>query len=139
VVSSFFDNMTSATTAIDLRLTRSRRRSALISLLPELLTGSGVIDNGKPISYEEMQELLRKEILALNATFSTDVRSNRVEIQMEGAGNDLPESRRAIEWMRWHSYIRTGARKICPGCAIWSANRSTAFAPPCRVPKEAWL
>jgi len=101
VVSSFFDNMTSATTAIDLRLDAVPEADLpLISLLPDLLTGSGVIDNGKPISYEEMQELLRKEILALNATFSTDVRSNRVEIQMEGAGNDLPESRRAVEWMR---------------------------------------
>ena len=47
-----------------------------------------------------MEELLRKEVLELNAFFSTDIRSNRVELQVDGAGNDLAESRRAIEWMR---------------------------------------
>ena len=101
VVSSYFDNMTSATTAVALRLDSLPEDDlALVSLLPALMTQTGVIDNGKPIPYEEMEELLRKEVLDLNATFSTNVRSNRVEVVVRGAGNDLAESRRAIEWMR---------------------------------------
>jgi Zn-dependent M16 (insulinase) family peptidase len=100
LVSSFFDNMSSATTAVDLRLDAVPEADLpLVSLLPALLTGAGVIDNGKPIPYDQMEELLRKEVLGLNAYFSTDIRSNRVELQVEGAGNDLAESRRAIEWM----------------------------------------
>ena len=101
IVSSYFDNMTSATTAVALRLDSVPEEDlALVSLLPALMTQTGVIDGGKPIPYEEMEELLRKEVLDLNATFSTNVRSDRVEVVVRGAGNDLPESRRAIEWMR---------------------------------------
>ena len=59
-----------------------------------------MIDNGKPIPYEQMEELLRKQVLSLNAAFSVNVRSDRVELVLRGAGNDLAESRRAIEWMR---------------------------------------
>lgn len=101
VVSSVFDNMTSATTGIALRLdTVPEDDLALVSLLPALLTETGVIENGKPIPYEDMEEMLRRQILGLNATFSVDARSNRVELMVRGAGNDPAESRRAIEWMR---------------------------------------
>ena len=100
VVSSFFDNMTSATTGLALRLDSVPEDSlALLSLLPALLTQTGVIDQGKPIPYEQMEELLRREVLSLTAAFSVGVRSDRVEIMLRGAGNDLAESRRAIEWM----------------------------------------
>ncbi len=101
IVSSVFDNMTSATTGLALRLDSVPEEDlALVSLLPALLTQTGVIDNGKPIPYEEMEELLRKQVLSLNATFSVNVRSDRAELMLRGAGNDLGESRRALEWMR---------------------------------------
>jgi len=101
IVSSVFDNMTSATTGLALRLDGVPEEDlVLVSLLPALLTETGVIDNGKPVPYEQMEELLRKQILSLNAAFSVNVRSNRVELMLRGAGNDLAESRRAIEWMR---------------------------------------
>ncbi len=101
VVSSVFDNMTSATTGLALRLDSAPEEDlALVSLLPALLTQTGVIDNGKPVPYEEMEEMLRKQVLSLNAAFSVNVRSDRVELMLRGAGNDLQESRRALEWMR---------------------------------------
>jgi Zn-dependent M16 (insulinase) family peptidase len=101
IVSSVFDNMTSATTGLALRLDGvSEDDLVLVSLLPALLTETGVIDNGKPIPYEEMEELLRKQVLSLNAAFRVNVRSDRAELMIRGAGNDLAESRRAIEWMR---------------------------------------
>ena len=101
VVSSVFDNMTSATTGLALRLDSVPEEDlVLVSLLPALVTETGVIDNGKPIPYEQMQEMLRKQVLSLNAAFSVNVRSNRVELVVRGAGNDLAESRRALEWMR---------------------------------------
>jgi len=101
IVTSVFDNMTSATTGLALRLDSVPEEDlVLVSLLPALLTQTGVIDNGKPIPYEQMEEMLRKQVLSLNAAFSVNVRSNRVELMLRGAGNDLSESRRAIEWMR---------------------------------------
>src|ERR1019366_5115947 len=43
--------------------------------------------------------MLRREVLDLNATFSNNVKSNRSELIVRGAGNDLAESRRALDWM----------------------------------------
>jgi Zn-dependent M16 (insulinase) family peptidase len=101
LVASYFDNMTSATTSVAFNLASVPEADLpLVSLLPELLSESGVIENGKPVSYEQMQQMLRREILNLDAGFSSNTRTDRVELVVSGAGNDLTESRRAIEWMR---------------------------------------
>ena len=101
LVASYFDNMTSATLSLALNLASVPEADLpLVSLLPELLSETGVIDNGKPVSYEEMQQMLRREILSLDAHFTNNPRTNRVELVVSGAGNDLAESRRAIEWMQ---------------------------------------
>jgi Zn-dependent M16 (insulinase) family peptidase len=101
LVTSYFDNMTSATTSLALNLGSVPESDLpLLSLMPSLLSASGVIDGGKPIPYEQMQQMLRREILALGARFSSSPHSNRVELVITGAGNNLTESRRAIEWMR---------------------------------------
>ncbi len=101
MVASYFDNMSSATTSIALSLASVQEADLpLVSLLPQLLSSTGVIDSGKPISYEDMQQKLRREILSLDAGFSTNAHTNRVELTVTGAGNDIAESRRSIEWMR---------------------------------------
>jgi Zn-dependent M16 (insulinase) family peptidase len=101
LVSSYFDNMTSATTALALNLDSVPEADLpMLSLLPELLSATGVIENGTPVSYEQMQEKLRREILSLDAGFISNTKSGRVELLVSAAGNDLTESRRAIEWMR---------------------------------------
>src|SRR5204862_6503977 len=97
---STFENMTSATLGVALsvdQLAPSQLR--YLSLMPVLLTRSGVIENGKPVSYEEMSERLRKEILGLNAYFSTNLRKQRVELVVRGAGIGADEAKRAIGWM----------------------------------------
>ena len=101
LVSSYFDNMTSSTTSIALSLASVPEADLpLVSLLPELLSGTGFIEAGAPVSYEKMQDIVRREILSLNINFSSNTRSGRVELVVSGAGNDLTESRRAIELMR---------------------------------------
>jgi Zn-dependent M16 (insulinase) family peptidase len=101
MVASTFDNMTSATTGLALRLDGvSQDELVYLSILPALLTRVGVIKAGKPISFEEMSELLRQEILSLNAYFSTNFATNRAELTVRGAGNDAQESQKAIEWMK---------------------------------------
>src|SRR6185295_4782425 len=47
-----------------------------------------------------MSELLKKEILSLNSTFSSNARTGRVELVVRGSGNDSAESLRAVEWMK---------------------------------------
>lgn len=101
IVSSYFDNMTSATTSVAFNLASVPEADLpLLSLFPELLSGVGVIENGRPVSYEDMQQRLRREILSLDAHFTNNPKTNRVELVVTGSGNDLAESQRAIEWMR---------------------------------------
>ncbi|HYR29479.1 MAG TPA: hypothetical protein VEU30_13495, partial [Thermoanaerobaculia bacterium] len=100
MVTSTFDNMSSATLGLAIRLdTTPKQQLRYLSLLPALLTRVGVIENGKPVSYEEMSERLRKEILRLDAGFTTNPRTERVELIVRGAGIGTAESQRAIDWM----------------------------------------
>ena len=46
-----------------------------------------------------MSERLRREILALTPTFSTNPRTGRVELVLRGSGVGLEESQRALDWM----------------------------------------
>lgn len=100
LVSSTFDSMTGATTGLALRLDGiAEYRLFYLSLLPELLTSVGVIENGKPVSYDEMAQRIRNEILSLNASFSYNVATDRYELSIRGAGNTPSESERAVQWM----------------------------------------
>ena len=99
-VASKFDNMTSGMLGIALRLDSvPRQQLRYVSLLPALLTRVGVIENGKPVPYEEMSERLRKEILSLDSVFSTNPRTERVELVVRGQGIGESEVKRAIDWM----------------------------------------
>ncbi|HVZ41648.1 MAG TPA: hypothetical protein VHI13_20375 [Candidatus Kapabacteria bacterium] len=101
MVASTFDNMTSATTGIALRLNGVADKDYVyLSLLPTLMTSAGIYENGRTIPYDEMSGRLREEILSLNASFSTNARTGRHEIVVRGSGNDLEESKRAITWMK---------------------------------------
>lgn len=101
MVASTFENMSSATAGIALNLASMPVEDyRYLSLLPIFLTRVGVIENGKPVSFDDMTERLRNEILNLNASFSTNPRTSRAELVVRGAGNDLAESKRAVAWMR---------------------------------------
>jgi hypothetical protein len=101
MVASYFDNMTSATTGLALRLDGvPEEQLVYLSALPELLTQSGVIKDGKPISFEEMSEMIRNQILSLSSDFSSNFQTGRAELLLTGAGNDAAEAQRALEWMK---------------------------------------
>ncbi len=110
MVASTFDSMTSATTGIALRLDGvPEDQLVYIAMLPGLLTRVGVIENGRPVSFEEMTERLKNEILSLNAGFSTNAATGRVELVLRGSGNDQAEALKALDWMRlalFHSDLR---------------------------------
>lgn len=101
MVTSAFDAMTGATTALALRVDSVREQDLVfLALLPELLTKTGVIENGRPVPYEQMSERLRTEILGLHASFIHYMNGGRLELLLRGSGNSLAESLQAIHWMR---------------------------------------
>ncbi len=101
LVASNFDNMTGATTGLALRLdVVPENELVYLSILPQLLRQTGIVKNGKAISYEEMSEMLRKEILSLDLDYQGNIKTNRYELVARGAGNDAVESERAVEWMK---------------------------------------
>ena len=101
LVSSYFDSMTGATSGLALRLdVVPENELVYVSSLPVLLRQTGVVKDGKAVSYEEMSEMLRKEILSLGVDFVGNERTNRYELVLRGAGNDAAESIRAVEWMK---------------------------------------
>jgi Zn-dependent M16 (insulinase) family peptidase len=101
LVASTFDNMTSATVGLALKLDGvAEDQLFYLSMLPALINLVGVVENGKPVSYEEMSERLRKEVLNLEASFSTNYRTGRAEMVLRGSGNDVKESVRAVQWMK---------------------------------------
>lgn len=100
LVTANFDDMTSATTGLALRLDGVPHSDLLyLSLLPDLLTGTGVMVKGAGMPFEQMSEQLRREVLGVTADFSTNSTTGRVELMMTAAGNDAKEADRAIEWM----------------------------------------
>src|ERR1043166_1559005 len=110
-----FDNMTGATSAIVLRLdTVPEKDLVYVSLLPDLLGDVGVIRDGKAISYEEMTEMLRKEILGLETEFTGSAVTHRFELTVRGSGNDAAESERAVTWMNLVLKNPTGRVETLP-------------------------
>ncbi len=101
LVASNFDSMTGATSGIALRLDSvTENELVYLSIMPQLLRQTGVIKNGKAISYEEMSGMLNKEILSLDLSFAANFTTNRYELVARGAGNNADESERAVEWMK---------------------------------------
>jgi Zn-dependent M16 (insulinase) family peptidase len=101
LVSSTFDNMTSATTGLALKLNNVSEEDLIyLTMMPTLLTRVGVIKDGKAISFDEVSELWKKEILSLNSSFGINSRTNRVELILRASGNDAAESKRAVEWIK---------------------------------------
>lgn len=100
LVASRFDSMTGAMTGLALRVDGvPRDELRYLAVLPELLTSVGIIENGQPLSFERMSERLRREILSLQAAFTNNQRTGRVELVLRGSGVGLAESQQAIEWI----------------------------------------
>lgn len=97
---STFNNMTSASTGLALRLDNlPPDRLVYLAMLPELLTQTGIIKDGKPVSFEDMMQQQRQQILGLSCYYSVNSRLGRAELVVKGAGNNVTESQRAVEWM----------------------------------------
>ncbi|RKX26421.1 MAG: hypothetical protein DRP45_03560 [Candidatus Zixiibacteriota bacterium] len=100
MVASTFENMTASQVGLGLRLNVIPESLLVyVPLLPSILTNIGVIRDGQVITYDQMTERLRQEVLGLNANFSTGYTTERVELFLTGRGNNLDELKSAIGWM----------------------------------------
>jgi Zn-dependent M16 (insulinase) family peptidase len=99
IVTSTFENMTSATVGLAFRMDVIPESLLLYtSVLPTLLTEVGVVKS-HPYTYDEMKEAIRREILDLQAYYSSSYRTGRVELVIRGAGSDKAESEEALKWL----------------------------------------
>jgi Zn-dependent M16 (insulinase) family peptidase len=140
MVASTFSSMTSATAGLALRLDGvPRDRLLWLAVLPKLLTGVGVIENGQPVSFERMSERLRQEILELNASFSTNPATDRVELTVRGAGNDAAEAQRAIAWMGLVLYHPDWRPENLPRIRDLLDQAFTGLRRTPQAPEENWV
>lgn len=100
LVAATFESIPGAHAGLALRLDSVPEGQLIyLSSLAQVLTRVGVIENGKPVSYEQMTERQRREIYYLYAYLSSNRRTGRVELSLHGAGSDAAESRQALAWM----------------------------------------
>ncbi len=140
LVASRFDNMTGAMAGLALRVDGvPSDELRYLSLLPDLLIGVGVIDQGRPLSFEQMSERLRREILDLSATFSTQVRTGRVELVLRGSGVGGEESRRALDWMQRVLHAPDWRVENLPRMRDLVDQQLAALRNTVQRPEEAWV
>jgi len=70
-----------------------------LALLPALMSEVGVVDGTTVIASDQVRDRRRKEILELDVHYVSAPRSQRVELVVAGAGNDVAETRLALGWM----------------------------------------
>jgi hypothetical protein len=100
LVASTFENMNSSTVGIAFRMdVVPEDKLVYAPCLPSILTSIGVVENGVPVKYDEMQERLRKEVLRFNANYDYTAGTDRIELILSGAGSRTEELGNAIEWM----------------------------------------
>ena len=140
LVASRFDSMTGAMIGLALRADGVPRDDLrYLSLLPELLVGVGVIDKDQPVSFEQMSERLRREILSLNASFSTNVRTGRVELVLRSSGVGPDESRRALDWMSLVLHTPDWRAANLPRIRDLVDQQLAALRNTLQRPEEAWV
>jgi len=98
---STFNNMSSATVGLAIRLDETRPSQLVyLAAFPALITETGIVKNGRNVSFEEMSESLKKEILGLSSGISSNIFKSRTEYLLKGQGNNPGETIRAVEWMK---------------------------------------
>jgi hypothetical protein len=140
LVSSTFDSMSGATAGIALRLDGvPEDQLVYLSMLPQLLTRVGVIENGKPVSYQEMAGRLRNEILSLDARFRINPLTDRYELMVRGSGNSLGESERALEWIRLVLFHPDWRPENLPRLRDLVEQTLGAIRNTTQAPEEVWV
>ncbi len=87
VVASTFETMKSVTAGLELRLDAlPENMLPYVALLPALISNVGVVHDGVPVSYEEVRERLRREVLGVGVDFDVEFSKDRAELAADGIG-----------------------------------------------------
>ncbi len=101
LVISDFETMTGASVGIALSIDGlPEKYHVFIASLPTLLSDVGVIKDGQPVSYDEMREKMRQEILWAYVNYSVSYTTGRVELAFKCAGSNYDESVKAMDWLK---------------------------------------
>jgi Zn-dependent M16 (insulinase) family peptidase len=101
-VHSTFENMTGVTVGLAMRTDVVPEEDLMyLAALPTLMTEVGVIADGVPLPFDKMKQRLRREIRGLSVYYDINWPTERSELMVRGAGTDVEESRRAIQWMQY--------------------------------------
>jgi hypothetical protein len=86
-----------------------------------------------------MSERLRREILALDATFASNPRTGRVELMLRGSGVGLDESRRALALDGPRAARARLARANLPRLRDLVDQQLAALAQHVQAAEESWV
>ncbi|MBN2169830.1 MAG: hypothetical protein JW819_00755 [Candidatus Krumholzibacteriota bacterium] len=101
LVAATFDNMTTATLGLALRLdVLPADMLHLVPLLTEILTEIGVVMDGEVIDDVTMRERLRHELTRYVAYTSSSEQTGRVELVLRGTMSGSDEQAALLKWMR---------------------------------------
>lgn len=100
MVASTFENMTSATLGLALRLdVVPENQLVYVPFLSDVMTEIGAIKDGKVVPYDEMASRLQNEIYSLRSYLDFSTETERVELVLRGTGSNREELMTAIDWM----------------------------------------
>jgi Zn-dependent M16 (insulinase) family peptidase len=101
MVVSTFETVTGATVgmAFDMHVI-PEALLVYVAALPTMIDDVGVIKDGTPISYDEMREKIRQEILWVFADVDVSYTADRVELTMRASGSSRTEAEKAMEWLQ---------------------------------------
>ncbi len=100
MVASTFDNMTSSRVGLALRLdVIPESLMVYVPFVPSVINAIGVIKDGQTLTFDQMMERLRQEVLGFGANYSVGLPTGRVELVISGEGSNPKELSAAIDWM----------------------------------------
>lgn len=101
-VHSTFENMTGATVGLAMRTDVVPQEDLMyLAALPVLMNEVGVIADGEPLPFDKMKQRLRREIRGLSVYYDINWPTERSELVVRGAGTNLDEARRSVQWMQY--------------------------------------
>ncbi|MEZ5359381.1 MAG: insulinase family protein [Candidatus Zixiibacteriota bacterium] len=101
LVASTFNSMTSLSFGIALNLrVVPQDKLIYVPLLSDLITEVGVHKDGEVVTFAELDDRLKNEVLGLGGYISSNPTTGRVELMVEGSGSNPEENIRAVDWMQ---------------------------------------
>jgi len=135
-----FNNMTSSTLYLYLKMNVvPKNQLVYLPFLPTLLTGSGVIEEGVPVKYDEMTDRLRKELLNLNMHYDAGNETKRIELVLSGQAGNYDELQNVLHWFDLVLYSPYLSSDNLPRINDLIDQMLSGFRNRTKSPEEYWV